>query len=287
MTTEAVEIMVDQEAGGACPEELYSAREAADGIAGFDAVSDEHVAQFHDQGYLVIHHAFTQEEIQASLHGLLDLIGGKYPGYRGVQYEKDGFKAASSLPTEQKQDAVRKLWKMCETEPRIAALASHPKLLALVARLMQDAPVLFQDQALLKPPMIGREKPWHQDNAYFNVPPETTIVGVWIALDEATPENGCMFIIPGSHREGPVVHFKRRDWQLCDTDVAATQALTVPLQPGGCLIFHGLLHHGTPPSHSQQRRRALQFHYKPASIVPIAPDERLAVFGSEGKDVTC
>jgi phytanoyl-CoA hydroxylase len=287
MTTEATEFMVDQEAGGACPEDLYRARETAAGIVGFEAVTDAQIAAFHAQGYLVIHHAFTSEETQASLQGLLDLIAGKYPGYRGVQYEKDAARTAAALPPEQRQDAVRKLWKMCEAEPRIAALSRHPKLLALIARLMNDTPVLFQDQALLKPPMIGREKPWHQDNAYFNVPPETTIVGVWIALDEATPENGCMFIIPGSHREGPVVHFKRRDWQICDTDVAATRALTVPLQPGGCLIFHGLLHHGTPPSHSRQRRRALQFHYKPASIAQIAPEDRMAVFGSEGKDVTC
>ena len=148
-------------------------------------------------------------------------------------------------------------------------------------------PELFQDQALLKPPLIGREKPWHQDNAYFNLPPETAVVGVWIALDEATPENGCMYVIPGSHRQGPVVHFKRRDWQICDTDVAAADAWTVPLQPGGCLLFQGLLHHGTPPSRSPQRRRALQFLYKPASATQIAAEQRLAIFGSEGKDVTC
>lgn len=156
-----------------------------------------------------------------------------------------------------------------------------------MARLVGDTPELFQDQALLKPPLIGREKPWHQDNAYFNVPPETAVVGVWIALDEATPENGCMYVIPGSHRAGPVIHFKRRDWQICDTDVAADAAWTVPLEPGGCLIFHGLLHHGTPPSRSPQRRRALQFHYKPAGATQIAAEQRLAIFGSEGKDVTC
>ena len=152
---------------------------------------------------------------------------------------------------------------MVEYEDRIA-LAQHPQMIAVLARLIGATPELFQDQALLKPPLIGREKPWHQDNAYFNLPPETAVVGVWIALDEATPENGCMYVIPGWHRAGPVVHFKRRDWQICDTDVAADAAWTVPLKPGGCLIFHGLLHHGTPPSRSPQRRRALQFHYKPA-----------------------
>jgi phytanoyl-CoA hydroxylase len=287
MTTDSTLAPVDEELGGDCPPELYSAQQALAGLAGFDAVDDQQVAQFHETGYMVIHDAFSPAEVSGALAGLLDLLGGRYPGYRGIQYEKHARDLVATLPGEQKQDSVRKLWKMVEYEARIAALARHPRLTALVARLIGDTPELFQDQALLKPPLIGREKPWHQDNAYFNLPPETTVVGVWIALDEATPENGCMFVIPGSHRAGPMVHFKRRDWQICDTDVAAEAAWTVPLKPGGCLLFHGLLHHGTPPSRSPQRRRALQFHYKPASALQIAPEERLAVFGSEGKDVIC
>ena len=70
-------------------------------------------------------------------------------------------------------------------EPQIAALAQHPQLINIVSRIMEDVPQLFQDQALIKPPLIGREKPFHQDNAYFNLPSDTTVVGVWIALDEA------------------------------------------------------------------------------------------------------
>lgn len=287
MTTEPEQLDFDPALGGECAPELYQAEAAAAGVNGFDAVSDEDLAGFHERGFLVIHNAFTPAEVGDTLDGLLDLINGKVPGYRGVQFEKISRETIASLPEDEKQDVVRKLWKMVEHEPRVAAMALHPRLLALVERLMGEPPELFQDQALLKPPLKGREKPWHQDNAYFNLPPDTTIVGVWIALDRAVPENGCMFVIPGSHREGPVVHFKRRDWQICDTDVAATRALTVPLEPGGALIFHGLLHHGTPPSRSPLRRRAVQFHYKPASVAQIAPEDRLAVFGSEGKDVTC
>jgi len=141
---------------------------------------------------------------------------------------------------------------------------------------------------LIKPPRIGREKPWHQDFAYFNLPLGTQVVGVWIALDEAMIENGCMHIIPGSHQEGPVVHFQRRDWQICDTDVQVNRCMAVPLKPGSCLLFDGLLHHGTPPSQSDKRRRAVQYHYKPASVAMLDDSaERLRVFGEEGKDVYC
>lgn len=287
MTIDSTLSTFDEEVGGDCPPDLYRAQQAASGVSGFAAVDDQQIALFHEQGYLIVHDAFTGVEVADALDGVLDLIGGTYPAYHGVQYEKNTRELVAGLPAEQRQDVVRKLFKMVEYEQRITALAQHPQMIALITRLAGDTPVLFQDQALLKPPLIGREKPWHQDNAYFNVPPETAVVGVWIALDEATPENGCMYVIPGSHHEGPVIHFKRRDWQICDTDVAADNAWTVPLKPGGCLIFHGLLHHGTPPTRSSQRRRALQFHYKPASATQIEAEQRLAIFGSEGKDVTC
>jgi phytanoyl-CoA hydroxylase len=191
------------------------------------------------------------------------------------------------LSPDEKQDYVRKFMWFVNYDARLKALSEHPRLLAVLTRLMGEPPALFQDMALLKPPHIGREKPWHQDHAYFNYPLETVIVGVWIALDEATTENGCMMVVPGSHRRGPVVHFKRRDWQICDTHVDNRGALAAPLQPGGCLLFHSLIHHGTPTNNSPQRRRAVQYHYRPQSLEPAAQEQRLAIFGSEGKDVTC
>lgn len=166
-------------------------------------------------------------------------------------------------------------------------MSEHPGLIAVLTRLIAEPPVMFQDMALVKPHRIGSEKPWHQDCAYFDLPLGTTVVGVWIALDEATGDNGCMHITPGSHKEGPMVHFKRRDWQICDTHVPVSRNVIVPLKPGGCLFFHGLMYHGTPANRSNKRRRALQFHYKPASSGSISPRERLAIFGSEGKDVEC
>ena len=61
----------------------------------------------------------------------------------------------------------------------------------------------------------------------------------------------------------------------------------VPLSPGGCLFFHGLVHHGTPPNQTDSLRRALQLHYRPEEIVTSTREEHQAIFGDEGKDVTC
>lgn len=270
------------------PDNLYRYQQVAAGVEGFAGVTEDALAQFHHEGFLVVHHAFTPAEVQAALDGLLYLLSGQHPTFSGVMYEhKAQGVDVTSLSVEARQDYVRKFMWFVDYDERLRAIAQHPQLTALLTRLLGETPTLFQDMALIKPPHIGREKPWHQDHAYFDLPLATTVVGVWIALDEATTENGCMVILPGSHRQGPVVHFKRRDWQICDTYERVDPSLAVPLEPGGALFFHSLIQHGTPANQSQHRRRAVQFHYAPASAKKTSSEERLAIFGEEGKDVTC
>lgn len=259
-----------------------------DGIDGFGSITDDDILFFREYGYLVIRDAFTPQEIDAALTGMVDLMAGKNPDFTGIMYEAQARDMLDSLAPEARQDVVRKIAWFVDYDPALKALAEHPQLIALLRQIIGDKPELFQDMGLIKPPRIGREKPWHQDFAYFNLPLGTQVVGVWIALDEALIENGCMHIIPGTHKEGPVIHFQRRDWQICDTSVQVNRCMAVPLKPGSCLLFDGLLHHGTPPSQSDRRRRAVQYHYKPASVAMMGDSaERLKVFGEEGKDVSC
>ena len=86
---------------------------------------------------------------------------------------------------------------------------------------------------------------------------------------------------------GPKIHFKRRDWQICDDEIMGCEAVAVPLKPGGMLLFDGLLPHGTPHNNSGERRRAIQYHYAPDTAQKVEDAYRLGIFGSEGKDVTC
>ena len=288
MTVAAPERQFDDGLSGEFPQGLYDSTGIVTGVDGFDAVTDAHVARFHEQGYLIIENAFTAQEVQIALDGLFHLLSGAVEEFDGVQYERASAGVAiEDISVEEKQDYVRKFMSFVDYDERLNELAHHPLLLALVERLIGEAPVLFQSMALLKPPRLGRDKPWHQDAAYFQIELDAKVVGCWIALDEATIENGCMVIAPGSHLNGPVVHFRRRDWQICDTDVDNSGAVAVPLKPGGLLIFQSLLHHGTPPNDSGLRRRALQFHYRPQSAPLTSQEERLAIFGGEGLGAKC
>lgn len=268
--------------------DLYHHDSLAEKVDGLENLTDEHFDFYRENGYLAIENAFTPDEVEAGLAGLMHLIMGGNPEFDGIMFEAKAQEILDTLGPEARQDAVRKLMYFVDYDDRLKHLSHHPKLIGLVERLFGEKAVMFQDMALLKPPRMGREKPWHQDHAYFDFPLETRVAGVWIALDEATVENGCMRVLAGQHRSGPVIHFKRRDWQICDTDVKGRSGVVAaPLKPGGLLLFDGLLPHGTPHNNSPARRRALQFHYRNASSQKWSQEERLAVFGSEGKDVEC
>ena len=273
--------------------ELYAYDRIAEPLGGFDQVRKRHIEQFRREGFLAIEKAFTARQTVHLLESLLGLIAGRNPGFKQIQFEARVADRLGQLTNEQREDAVRKLSSFVEYEPSLRAMAEHPELLSLLRKLLKsDHPKLFQDTALFKPPRIGREKPWHQDCAYFDLALGTPVVGVWIALDDSTLENGCMHALAGAHLHGPVVHFQRRDWQICDTDIHTMHGpkqpiVAIPLRAGGCLVFDGLLPHGTPHNDSDQRRRAIQFHYCPADAVRTDKSSRMAVFGSEGEDVTC
>lgn len=276
------EVPVDQHPPG-----LYPCNGQANYLNSLEEISEKEIAQFHEQGYLAIRQAFTPEQTQTSGQAMWDLIDGKNPDFKGLQAEAGKRENFDALTSEERRDAVRKLWQFIDHDQRLKALSEDAKLIQVITQLMNDTPILFQDMGLIKPPRIGREKPWHQDCAYFDYPVETTVVGVWIAIDSATEENGCLHIIPGSHKEGAQPHFSRRDWQICDTEVAVQRDVTVPLEPGGCLIWHGLTQHGSPPNPTNQRRRALQYHYRPESAVALTKEDRMAVYGGESLGVTC
>jgi ectoine hydroxylase-related dioxygenase (phytanoyl-CoA dioxygenase family) len=117
-----------------------------------------------------------------------------------------------------------------------------------------------------KPPG-ARGQSLHQDNFYLRVQPGTCL-GVWIAVDDSTLENGCMIVAPRSHQL-PVLCPEAADTSLFFTEeqVAIPQGLQetpIPMQAGDALFFNGSLIHGSYPNRTpDQFRRAFTCHYVP------------------------
>lgn len=256
---------------------------AADRIPTIHDLTDEHVKQFWNQGYLVIDEVLNEKEINDSIEALMDILYDRSLGSR-VQFVKP----KSELHTdEEKELAARKVYDYVDHEPRLRYVAYQEGIMGAMSKLLGEDAKVAQDQAILKPPTGGAEKPWHQDMAYGNLAYDKSVIGIWIALDPAELDNGCMHVIPYSHRDGAVPHYAVRDWQLCDASVQVDHDVAVPLKPGGALIFSGLLHHGTPPNFSVKRRRALQLHYAPQSAKKLSPQEYKKMFTNEMTGAQC
>ncbi|MCQ6557658.1 phytanoyl-CoA dioxygenase family protein [Paenibacillus mendelii] len=244
---------------------------------------EEHISQFRQQGFLAIEGILSAAEIESAKQALSDIIAA--PDAKGlVEFTTP----RGELHTvEEMELAVRKVYKFVDGEERLAQISKHSTMLSIVERLLGESSKLVQDMALLKPPHGGGEKPWHQDMAYGPLAFDKSVLGVWIALDEAGIDNGCMHVIPRSHMEGATPHYALRDWQICDANVPVERNIAVPLKPGGILIFHGLLYHGTPYNFSSKRRRALQFHYAPESVVKLGMQEYKRIFTNELTNAEC
>ena len=266
---------------------LYAGHGEAASVRGFAAVGPRQIEQYGQDGYLLVRGGFTAKQVAEACAGVEDMMARRTEGTYELMYERVSQQTADEMPGPQRRDLVRKVFHLGGIDPRIDALMCAPDVRRAVERLGFANPRVLQSMALVKAPG-GREKPWHQDKAYFNLRPQDRAVGVWIALDRAEVANGCMRLMPGMHRE-PRIHFNRRDWQICDSDILqlGARCVTATMDSGDVLFFDSMLPHGTPRNDTRTRRRALQFHYVAGDTPDVDERERLAAFGSDGKDVTC
>lgn len=262
---------------------LYKFDHIATRLDTLGQIDERAIQTYKSLGFLAVSEVLSSDEVQQSIDSLMNIIHSDQTGAK-IQFSKP---RDQCVTPEDRELAVRKVYDYVNHDELLTQIAYHPKLIEKVTEILGDEPVLVQDMALLKPPHVGGEKPWHQDMAYGPLAYDKPVIGVWIALDEAALENGCMHVIPRSHMDGGVPHYAVRDWQICDTNVRVERDVAVPLPPGGALFFHGMLHHGTPPNGSGKKRRALQLHYACKSSKKIKPDEYKRIYTNEMTDAEC
>ncbi len=156
---------------------------------------------------------------------------------------------------------------------RWLAYASNPDILDLVQQLIGPDVILWGSQVFCKPARTGKAIPWHQDGQYWPIRPLATC-SVWLALDDATPENGCMRFIPGSQAGGSVYRHRRsaRTNVVLDQEVEPSQfdestARDDALGAGEFSLHDVFLIHGSNANTSAHRRAGFVIRYMPATSV--------------------
>ena len=133
---------------------------------------------------------------------------------------------------------------------------------------------LYWDQAVYKKPGTESPFPWHQDNGYAFVEPQQYLT-CWVALTDATEDNGCPWVVPGLHRLGTLAHEYTDIGFVCLRD--PDDARPVPVSAGSIVVFSSLTPHSTGPNRTNGVRKAYIVQFAPdgAEVVRPAPDGTL------------
>ncbi len=175
------------------------------------------------------------------------------------------------------EEHVSKIFKL-HRDPLFGGFARDKRVLDLVEGILGPDLDCFLSQFIFKNPgAMGQ--PWHQDAYYFPFD-RSPQVGIWLAITEATLENGCLHVVPGSHREPVHEHVKPRRpdsnlgyMEIVDHDMSAS--VPVPMQPGDLLVFHSHLMHSSTDNESNARRAAMVYHYAEAGTKDLAERETI------------
>jgi phytanoyl-CoA hydroxylase len=210
------------------------------------------IGQFREFGFTVVENLFDAREtaaLQAEVtrfhsQGLL----------RNVRTRGDGATPSASetnlqlIPLYDKSDLLR-------------ALPFETKVTDVVTRLIGDSFILHLDQLFLKPARSGAGTSWHQDNAYFKIADPLMGVAMWIAIHDATIDNGTLHLIPGSHRE--VFEHGRDPYSNhhIHCPVPEERAQAVELRAGGAVFFCYGMAHSTRDNRTDGDRAGIAFHF--------------------------
>ena len=242
------------------------------------------VAQFHRDGFVSLPGVFSQAEVDILLANV-----GKNKRVGQNQFAlTDATGRASKLS----------LWGDIG-EDAFGAVSASPRVVVPVEMLLGEEVYHWHSKVMLKEPRVGGAWEWHQDYGYWYndrcLYPQ--MMSVFIALDRATQENGCLKVLVGSHKLGRINHGVVGAQAGADPERVAALEKVLPLQycdmePGTALFFHGNLLHSSGPNLSDRPRQTYICTYNALSNVPydgkghgkperirLAPDDAVLRFG--------
>ncbi|MDQ3106540.1 MAG: phytanoyl-CoA dioxygenase family protein [Actinomycetota bacterium] len=230
----------------------------------FRRLTADQASQFDTEGFVVIEGLLGAEELARTV--------AEIDAFEAVTDQRlQGLEGGREVISE--AGAITFTTHLVTKSPWLRDVVANATFADLCADLVGPDVRLYWDQAVYKKPEKPRRFPWHQDNGYTFVEPQAYLT-CWIALTDATVENGCPQVVPGLHRSGTLRH----RWVdplgfECFPDHPTTTAAEVPA--GGAVLFSSLTPHLTGPNTTDAVRKAY--------IVQYAPDGAATCQGSPGQ----
>jgi phytanoyl-CoA hydroxylase len=229
-------------------------------------LKDEQIQYYQDNGFIVIEGFLSPEELEhwrkAVTAAVKERAGIKIPGKDIKTGEADGINEDADY-FGKVFDQLLNLW---QTNKDVNELMMDPQIGKMAAQLAGvDGIRIWHDQALIKRPWANPTA-WHLDTPFWSFS-DRNAISIWVALDDATLANGCLFFIPGSHKQTGFdkITIGRNMDSIFDVypQLKNTMPVAAPMKAGSCSFHNGLTIHGANANMTSGFRRAMTCSYMP------------------------
>jgi len=229
-------------------------------------------AYFEKNGYLVLNKCLNASELKYYDKIYDDFINSKFDT-KGLRSDLSGEKSG-------KRELITQIMLPSKIFPQLLNKPIHSCGLKIAQFLLGNDIILDFDMLINKAPNTHKETPWHQDAAYWIDMPDKRALSIWFAIDKATLDNGCMWYTPGSHLLPLRKHSQPVKGGALKCIGSENESVSVPLEPGSCVIHHGKTLHYSRGNSTKNNRRAFILNYRPKKMVEL---ERQKGYDHTGK----
>jgi len=227
-------------------------------------IGSEQLREWDDRGFFFVRGFAPQDVTRAMWKRVVEVCRerwGEDPGEGSLVMPESNLRAETEAGAA-KEDLVSKVFKLHRDGVFRDFVDSEP-LVAISRQLIGAEVDCFLSQFIFKNPGAWGQ-PWHQDEFYFPFDRHPQ-VGFWLAVSDATLENGCLYVLPGSHRDPVHEHVPDRRpnanvGYLEIVDRETTEAIPVQMRAGDLLVFHSRLMHCSSNNESDAPRAAMVYH---------------------------
>lgn len=218
------------------------------------SLTTDQIEFYHQNGYLCIDSIMPFEEVDW-MREIYDRLFREQAGRDvGDQFDLAG------TDEEGKEAVLPQILGPAKYAPELRESQLWVNTEHMVRQLLGENASFGDGHMIYKPARIGAETPWHQDEAYWDPELDYTSMSIWVPLQEATVENGCMWFVPGSHKLEVLPHqsvggdVRIHALEVLGADTSG--AVACPLPPGGATFHSSRTLHYTGPNRSEIPRRA-------------------------------
>jgi phytanoyl-CoA hydroxylase len=229
-------------------------------------ITDEALEAYGKDGYVVVRGLLEKPDLERWLARLERILSGEVKPAERMLVMRDVMVARGAVEPGSRREAIAKIQDF-ENDPELWSYAEHPAILDCVERFIGHDVFSLHTMLINKPPHVDGRHPLHQDLTYFPFRPAGGIVASWTALEPCTRENGCLVVVPGSHR-GELLPHENMDWEYVNAAYwgvkgfdGETPRVHLEMEPGDTVFFHPVLIHGSGRNRTEGFRRAISAHY--------------------------